>query len=823
MTAEDIAKALGKYSTTQTGFSAPCPAHDDKTPSLSISHGKDGKVLVHCHAGCDQGAVVDALKRRGLWPEAEKRERPAKPVRRIVATYDYVDPETGEVKMQVVRYEPKDFRQRRPGPDGGWSWSVPASERILFNLPAVKASSKTIVIVEGEKDVEALAGLGIVATCNPGGAGKWEPQFTAALAGRDILILPDNDEAGEKHLDLVGRSLTGVARSIKVLRLPDLPPKGDVSDWVYAGGTRDLLAGLFSTATEFAADDSRNVAVQERPADVTNADRTLGGGDDPARSDLGGPDTPFRTLGHNHGTYHYLALGSQQVVSLTAAAHTKGNLLGIAPLQYWEREFPGSRAGFDVDRAANALMRICEQRGIFSTNMLRGRGAWFDEGRVVLHLGNMLYVDRKPCSPVAIKSRWVYEQGEMLLANIDDPLNPSEANEFLDLVRMMPWERSIDALYVAGWCVLAHIGGVLKWRPHIWVVGSKGSGKSHVMSEVIRPVLGENCLFVVSETTEAGVRQSLRHDALPVLFDEAEGEDSRATDRLQRILALVRQSSSETGGKIAKGTSGGTAMSFNVRSCFAFSSINASLVQQSDKSRVTVVELKPDKRKYNLEQLVEVQLRVLTDEYIMRFYARAIALAPVIRKNAQTFAKAVAVVMGEQRAGDQIGALLAGAYSLRSDSEISYADATTWVSEQDWSEQKADVEGQSDEQALLAYLLQQKLRVQTDHGAQDYVVGELVSMATSVDHTVTSVAASALQREGIRTIAGHLVVSNSADGVRRMLRGTPWSVNWSKVLRRLPGAYPAGMTYFGYTGSETRSTAVPLPSGNIGETHPGRC
>lgn len=754
---------------------------------------------MHCHAGCDQSAVVDALKKRGLWPEVERTEKPRpakaeKVKKQIVATYDYVDPDTGEVKLQVVRYEPKDFRQRRPDGSGGWSWSVPASQRILYNLPVVASSNKLVCVVEGEKDVEALTSLGVVATCNPGGAGKWQGDYTRSLVGRDVLILPDNDEAGEKHAELVASSLYGQARSVRVVRLPGLPPKGDVSDWVAAGGTRAALGALYNEAAPW----------EPAPAHVADVEVP-----DDDRDD-GASDTPYRPLGFNKGTFYYLALGTQQVVALSATSHTKLNLWSIAPMQYWEREYP-SKNGADYDSAANSLMRQCERAGMFSPEMLRGRGAWFDDGRVVLHLGNILYVDKTPCNPVAVRSRFVYEQGLPLRADIDSPLSTTEAGKFLKLVRMMPWDRDIDALYVAGWCVLAHIGGVLPWRPHIWVVGSRGSGKSHVMSQVIRPVLGENCLFVVSETTEAGVRQSLGHDALPVLFDEAEGEDSRATDRLQRILALVRQSSSETGGKIAKGTVGGAAMTFNVRSCFAFSSINASLVQQSDKSRVTVVELKPDKRKHDLDTLVAAEADCLTEGFIHSFYARAISLAPVIRHNAGIFAKAVAVVMGEQRAGDQIGTLLAGAYSLISDEKITYEQATKWVGGQDWTDQVDEVQGMSDEQNLLAFLLQQKVRYQTENGGMEHTVGALVDIADSLDYTGKSAAVRALGEIGIKVTGSEIVVSNSADGIKRLLKNTQWALNWSKILRRLNGARAAGMTYFGFTGSESRATAVPKP------------
>lgn len=797
MIAEDIAKGLGRFSRSAGGFVAQCPAHSDRNPSLSLSETKEGKILVKCHAGCSNDAVVGALKSKGLWPEPPAREEKPKAKRRIVSTYDYCAPDTGEVIMQVVRYEPKDFRQRRPNGQGGWDWSVPASKRILFNLPAVKASDKLVCIVEGEKDVEALASIGVVATCNPGGAGKWQDNYSASLAGRDVCILPDNDEPGEKHAAIVARALHGIARSIRIVRLPDLPAKGDVSDWIAAGGSRNALAGHYKSAGDYAP------AADPEPV--------------PAAADTPEPrqpvqaDFPFRCLGYNRGTYYYLPSGSEQLTELTASGHTKANLLALAPLHFWEREYP-ARSGFDVDVAMNTMIRQSERAGIFSPEMLRGRGAWWDDGRIVLHLGSMLYVDRTPTNPVGIQSRFVYERGEPMRADIDNPMTLREAGEFLDLVRMLPWERDIDALYVAGWCVLAHIGGVLPWRPHIWVVGSKGSGKSHVMSQVIRPVLGENCVFLQGETTEAGVRQTLRSDALPVLFDEAEGEDTRATDRLQRILSLVRQSSSETGGRIAKGTVSGTAMSFQVRSCFAFSSINASLVQQSDRSRVTVVELKPEKRKHGLDELLAAEARVLTEEKIQRFYSRSIAMAPIIRANALVFAKAVAAVMGEQRAGDQLGTLLAGAWSLESDEQITFEQATAWVNEQDWGDTKDEVHGMSDEASLLSFLLQQKLRFQTDHATNERTIGAMVDMVRRGDYEVSGYAARALGDAGFKVSGDDLIISNTADGVKRLLAKTPWSINWAKVLRRLPGSRAAGMVYFGYTGSESRATSVPIPA-----------
>jgi hypothetical protein len=186
--------------------------------------------------------------------------------RRIVATYDYTD-ERGTLLYQVVRYDPKDFRQRRPDGKGGWTWSLGDVRRVLYRLPQLvesAADGRPVFIVEGEKDADNLAGLGLVATTCAMGAGKWRPEYGEALAGRSVVILPDNDEPGRAHAEAVLRALEPVAASVKVLRLAGLPPKGDVSDWLAAGGTKEELLTL---ALRMECDDTAP------PGDSPPADR----------------------------------------------------------------------------------------------------------------------------------------------------------------------------------------------------------------------------------------------------------------------------------------------------------------------------------------------------------------------------------------------------------------------------------------------------------------------------------------------------------------------------------------------------------------------
>ncbi|MBI1743550.1 hypothetical protein HYR54_10865 [Candidatus Acetothermia bacterium] len=225
-----------------------CPAHPDENPSLSISVGNDGKVLLRCFAGCPVKNVVYALglEMADLFPAFQRREE-----RQIITTYDYTD-ENGQLLYQIVRYDPKDFRARCPGKNGNWIWNLKKTRRVLYHLPEVLSavqSGQTVFVCEGEKDVESLCKLGLTATTNPGGAGKWRSEYSEALHGAQAVIVPDKDEPGRKHAAQVTRSLHGVAARVKVVELPG--PGKDVTDWVQAGGTQEDLFQLIEQAPEW--------------------------------------------------------------------------------------------------------------------------------------------------------------------------------------------------------------------------------------------------------------------------------------------------------------------------------------------------------------------------------------------------------------------------------------------------------------------------------------------------------------------------------------------------------------------------------------------
>jgi putative DNA primase/helicase len=207
---ERLTAALETHGSPVVKGFARCPAHPDSNPSLKVSQGDRG-ALVNCFAGCTPQAVTEALglKLADLMDQtATSTEQ--KPV--VVATYRYEN-ENRELLYEVTRLEPKGFRQRCPDGQGGWKYKLAGVRRVLFRLPEIRAAlavdpSVRIVIAEGEKDVNTLVALGIVATCSPGGAGKWVDEYAAQLQGaRAVTIIADRDTPGYSHAHQVKASL----------------------------------------------------------------------------------------------------------------------------------------------------------------------------------------------------------------------------------------------------------------------------------------------------------------------------------------------------------------------------------------------------------------------------------------------------------------------------------------------------------------------------------------------------------------------------------------------------------------------------------------
>ncbi|HVJ43444.1 MAG TPA: hypothetical protein VM639_18230 [Dongiaceae bacterium] len=594
-----------------------------------------------------------------------------------------------------------------------------------------------------------------------------------------------------------------------------------------------------ATTAEAKAAPERTAPGRTAPARAARAALAKAGSALPAAEEAG--QSPFRVLGYHRGSYFYLPAATRQVVALSPAAHSRPHLLTLAPLSYWAAHYPG-RNGFDLEAASDALISAAHRAGLFTPERLRGRGAWRDRGRVVMHTGRHLYVDGRPQAPGDLGGDYIYEaapdlgartgaaltgaaptggagngdagNGGAMDAGMDGavPLPPAastaEANRLVQICRRLTWENDLSGDLLAGWCVIALLCGVLDWRPHLWITGPAQAGKSTVIKEIIRRVVGVFALYVDGKTTEAGIRQLLGADARPVILDELESEDAAAAVRVQQILDMARVSSS--GGTVVKGSTAGKPMTYTLRACFCFSSINTAVAHYADETRISKLILRR-----NEAPDADGQYRALmrdidawfTPDYALRLLARSLAHLDVLLGNAQTFTRAAARVLHSRRAADQIGTMLAGLFLCHSHAAISADEAEAWIKARDWHDHTA-IDASGDEARLLERLATRRLRVPVAGGHREVTVGQAI-LAVHDQPEAYGDWAVELGAHGIRVDGADMLIANTASPLKRLLEGTPWAADWLRPLRQLPGASVAPNTYFS-PGLKSRATRLPV-------------
>ena len=537
----------------------------------------------------------------------------------------------------------------------------------------------------------------------------------------------------------------------------------------------------------------------------------------------------FQFLGFNKDLYYYLPRGQKQVISITAAGHNERRLLTLAPLDWWSDFFSKeTKSGpvIDWQKAISWLYQQQHSQGVYDPRRVRGRGCWIDDGRTVIHLGEKIMVDGDQVEVGRVKSRYIYEQGARLAdPSLSNPLGLDEAAWLFETVKMCRWEHPGSAAMLAGWIVLAPICGALRWRPHCWIVGGAGSGKSSVLALLTKPLLGEMETSVLGSSTEAGLRQNLGSDAIPVMMDEAEQAQAKDEERLQAVMELARASSSETGAKTLKGTAGGTGQEYLIRSMFLLSSITSSLKQGSDKSRFALLQLRnpcndtPEEVALRQEQWNELRQRLdkITPEMGRRLIARTVKRLPQLLREVELFSDVASELFGSRRAGDQFGFLLAGAYSLTTDEEATLETATAFVGQQNWDEFLEPSRSAADHERCLSRILEARVRtgLMTE---PEMPLGELVELATHyglASKDINEVQADKLlQRHGLKIDkqAGQearVLVSANHTAIGKILDRSPWSNDWRSVLKQVPGAELTQSVYF-RGGHQSRAVSIPL-------------
>lgn len=681
----------------------------------------------------------------------------------------------------------------------GWHRKHPNEPRCLYGLDRLASMpDRTVIVCEGEKAADAAQEMLPDYPCVAWsmGTSNVTPNDWSVLEGRRVILWPDNDDIGQKAMATLRGILSKITRSIETLNVSDLPPAADAAD-VSTTNPVQWLTDRLIPAPEPEPDYPDYSEYEQDPTPQQTAQPT-------ERKEGIAP------LGHDRGTYYYLSMATGQVEAIQASQHSRGMLTHLASeAHYWQRTRFINKNGVDWHAAADDLMVRCRSVGIFDPNRLRGRGAWLDNNRPVLHLGDRCIVDGAEAGLLVDDSRHVYEHSTRLEMDLGDPLTTVEANRLRELCVAAPWEAPNHmGQLLAGWCVIAPVCGAMPWRPHLWLSSEGGGGKTWVLDNIIKPAIGPIALEVQSKTTEAGIRQTLGCDARPVIFDEAETQNERDRDRVQHVLDLARQASSEGGAAIIKGSANGKAMQYHIRSCFAFSSINVGMSQAADESRTVVLTLAPDpdlnKRNESFAKLKALHTATITPGFSGRLLARTLSLLPTIRLNAVIFAEAIARSGKPRRTGDTYGVLMAGAWSLRSRLVATPEEADRMVAETQWVKDavvKADVDPEWDR--ALSVLVQHRTR----YRHEDVPIGELITWARSNNDE----AHGALIRLGIKLDPGghNLLISNRSTACADIFARTAWSASWQSTISRAPGARKDAANVR-FAGKQAKVLSVPM-------------
>lgn len=742
--------------------------------------------------------------------------------------------QTGALLGYVVRYETPAGKQTPPitlwrTSDGQACWRYKSfpDPRPLYNLDKLAhAPAATVIIVEGEKCAETLQGIiesnsaqdRLCAITWPGGGKSIHKADWSSLRGRKAVLWPDFDlqaypdnhpSAGQvmpyhEQPGMVAMvTIAGILRGldtnqqIKIIKQqPDHPAGWDVADAILVDGW-DLPRILSFIRANTVVSDARPIKPIRRQ--------------DPAAAvsvpNAGLQGMPFRPLGYDTDYSYYLPAATLKIKKIKSEMHNPGALMTIAPLIYWERTFPGP-TGPQWKLAADTCIRLCERAGVWDPMRQRGRGGWYDDGRAILHLGDHLIVNGATMAPDKIQSNYIYEAGPAIEIINAAPLSTHEAHRLREITDMLFWSQKIYSVYCAGWCFIATICGCLKYRPHIWITGAAKTGKSYVVENIIASVLGSFHLPILHDSSAAGIRQELGRDAFPVRIDEFEAENIDNQIRQRDIIELARAAFSDTRARILKGSQSGKSVSYSCYSTFCFSSIGVNIIQHADETRIVVLSLEQPRDMTGMtagdhfNKLKQTITATLTPEWCAGFRARAVAMIPVVRENAEIFAVVIADKLKSRRIGDQLGALLAGAYALSSDSIINIDTAREWVEKQDWAEQR-DVINNTDEQNLLNYILNEIIFVGHDRRA----VGEVIQSLRNInsqpwDDTFKGVPEAleqALCRVGIKYDADEALVffGTSHPILARLLEKSAWSKTYARILKRIPGIIEKQMRFHG--------------------------
>jgi putative DNA primase/helicase len=715
-----------------------------------------------------------------------------------------------------------------------------------FGKPPTDGKRHKIIIGEGYATLASVyeaTGAMCVVSFDSGNLPTVAKTIRAKYPDADIVIAADNDHANKKNAGLESARKAAVDINATIA-LPEHEGNTEITDFNDIHVIKGLwyVKSAIESAFERGSDNDNSIIENDAMIDYsTMPDYDFSGYSDsdfvasdhqPEPEKIEPPkeiefkptiQPQFKILGFDGDTIYFMPKESNQIRSISSSGFSENALLSLAPLEYWQATYP-LKTGFDKSEAVNWIMRHAYRKGVFNPDRVRGRGCWKEDKRVVIHLGDRLHVDGQYQALSEFESRYIY-QSERPFPRFDEvqAMTTDEGAKLLELATMFRWTVPASALLLSGWCFLAPICGALKWRPHIWLSGGAGSGKSTIINEFVYPLMSGMSLFAQGNSTEAGLRQNIKGDAIPVLFEEAEQHTEKERNSMQAVLALIRQSSSESGAKTLKGTAGGTGLTYHIRSMFCLASIQVGIQQQADRERLTVLTLreKDDMKEGESNRWNDIQKGLYEierdDKISKRIFKRAITMINVIYQSIAVFVEVAAAHFGNQRTGDQYGTLLAGTWCLVNDEAPTIEQAKALINSTDWNDYQDNRKGSDSELALEALLLA-KLRSASGIEYTIYELLDAIAYHYNMERTNSNEPVCQLNIGDVNALFARvsmkydheeraLLIANSSDGVDNLLKNSKFGTDIRGLLLRNKGVRKLSKIKR-FSGKSSRSIAI---------------
>jgi len=467
-------------------------------------------------------------------------------------------------------------------------------------------------------------------------------------------------------------------------------------------------------------------------------------------------------------------------------------LLGLAPSEFWADQFPHPKSMFNSFGAGEALIAACKGKGPFNSQTVRGRGVWREGDDIIVNLGG-------PIVATATHQYLCFEPIEF--ANAPDTF---DAKRLLTFLQRFNWRNPQDAMLLFGWLAIAPICGVLNWRPHMFVYGPPRCGKTTIHGVAAR-LLYPLVVSTDGQSSEAGIRQSIGPDSLPVIIDEFESDHHGAG--LRGVLRLARSASSADN-PVLRGTPEGRAMQFSLRTTFFFCAVNPGRMTPADQSRILLLELCDHGDDPEVARQViadEIEFRELGPTWCGHCVGNAGLIGPAMAKIEPLLPSA------DKRHRDNFATLLAGAFVALHGRVPTVKEAKKWAKEYSPAvEQHAEDIERDNSMEALEHLFA--------HIIEDYPLGHWIAVA--VEYASTGKEPNQIARRIIATydivvrIDGEdrgILIRRGSPNIEKIYDNTMWAGRgWERALRGLDGAFTVKNPVY-FRGSRNKSRCVGFP------------